>query len=77
MNNNKEHKKIGKWLREKRERARLTQAQLANLIGRHESYVGRYEAGHRLELAQFFKIAAILEAEPAEVIRTCVENNPR
>ena len=76
MNNSKEHQKIGKWLRDKRELAKLTQAQLAGLIGRHESYVGRYEAGHRVELAQFFKIAAILNAEPSEVIESCVENKP-
>ena len=75
MNNFKDHKKIGKWLKGKREIAGLTKAQLAKLTGLHQSFVGRYEAGQRLDIIQFTKIALALNAEPGEVIEACIEES--
>ena len=55
MKNIKEHKKIGEWLKAKRELAGLSQAQLAAALGCKESFVGRVEAGQRLNIIEFTK----------------------
>ena len=73
MNNVKEHKKIGEWLKAKREQAGLSKAQLASLTGHHKTFVGRYEGGQRLDIIQFTKIALALKAKPCEVIESCIE----
>jgi transcriptional regulator with XRE-family HTH domain len=74
MTNTKEHKTIGKWLRVKREEACLSRAQLAGLIGRNESFIGRYESGVRLDVIQFAKIVIALKADPCKVFKQCLEN---
>jgi transcriptional regulator with XRE-family HTH domain len=74
MNNIREHKKIGEWLKQKRELAGFSKAQLARLIGHHESFVGRFEGGQRLDIIQFTKIALALNAMPCEVIESCIED---
>jgi transcriptional regulator with XRE-family HTH domain len=71
----KEHKKIGEWLRAKRELAGLSQAQLAAVIGNTKSFVGRYEAGQRLDIIMFTKIALALNAKPCEAFESCIEGN--
>jgi transcriptional regulator with XRE-family HTH domain len=73
VNNIKAHKKIGEWLKQKREQAGLSKAELAKLSGHHKSFVGRYEAGQRLDIIQFTKIALALNAKPCEVIESCIE----
>lgn len=73
VKNTKEHRKIGEWLRQKREQAGLSKDQLARLIGHHVSFVARYEAGQRLDIVQFTKIALALDAQPLEVLESCIE----
>jgi transcriptional regulator with XRE-family HTH domain len=73
VNTINEHQKIATWLKEKREQAGLTQAQLAKLIGRHPSFVGHYESGKRLEIVKFFEIVAALNAKPDDAISACLE----
>ena len=63
------HRKIGQWLKEKREQAGLTQTQLAGEIGRHRSFVVKYEAGRRMEIMQFVVISRVLKADPREGIQ--------
>ena len=75
MNNIKEHKKIGEWLKKKRELAGLSKAKLASLSGHHKSFVDRYEAGQRLDIIQFTKIALALSAKPSEVMESCIEHS--
>jgi transcriptional regulator with XRE-family HTH domain len=74
MTYTKEHKKIGKWLKAKREKSCLSRAQLAGFIGRNESFIGRYESGVRLDVIQFAKIVIALKADPCEVFKQCLEN---
>jgi len=69
------HKRIGQWLKAKRESAGLTQAQLASRIGRHKSFIGRYEAGGRLGIVPFIKISIILKASTDEAIRVFTESD--
>lgn len=75
MNNIAEHKKIGEWLKDQRVLAGLSKAQLASMIGHHKSFVGRYEAGQRLDIIQFTRIALALNVEPAHVMKSCIEGN--
>ncbi len=63
------HRKIGQWLKEKREAAGLTQVQLAKKLGRRRSYVAKYEAGQRVEIVQFVVIARVVKADPREGIQ--------
>ena len=51
-------------------RSRLTQAQLAQRLGRSSSFVFRYEAGARyLDVAEFIVIARALDLDPYELLR--------
>ena len=77
MNYSEEHKKIGEWLREKRKASNLTKTQLAGLIGCHKSVIGRYEAGSRMGIIQFFKITAALNANAEEALELCAEGDRR
>jgi transcriptional regulator with XRE-family HTH domain len=52
----------------------LTQADVAQKLGRPQSYVAKYEGGERrLDVVEFIEVAYALEAEPshllAEIIR--------
>lgn len=51
----------GNMLRERRKELNLTQKQLAERIGREQSYIARVENGKAdIQLSSFFRIAAIL-----------------
>lgn len=49
----------------------ITQAQLAESLNRPQSFVSKYESGERrLDLVEFLEIAAALQFDPCELIRT-------
>lgn len=51
----------GNMLRERRKELKLTQKQLAEKLGREQSYIARVENGKAdIQLSSFFRIAAIL-----------------
>lgn len=51
----------GKMLRDRRKELSLTQKQLAEKLGREQSYIARVECGKAdIQLSSFFRIAAIL-----------------
>lgn len=51
----------GNMLRERRKELKLTQKQLAEKIGREQSYIARVENGKAdIQLSSFFRIAAVL-----------------
>ena len=75
MKNIREHKKIGEWLKAKRELAGLSQTQLAAAMGCHKSFVSRFEAGQRLDIVEFTKIALSLKANPCEAVEICIEGS--
>jgi transcriptional regulator with XRE-family HTH domain len=64
----KARRALGTWLAGKRKVAGQSRAQVAELIGQNEAFVGRYEAGSKLGLVDFGKIIEVLGAEPEEVI---------
>lgn len=51
----------GNLLKERRKELRLTQREVAEMIGREQSYIARVERGKAdIQLSSFFRIAAIL-----------------
>ncbi|MDE6554135.1 MAG: helix-turn-helix domain-containing protein [Muribaculaceae bacterium] len=51
----------GNMLRERRKELKLTQKQVAEKLGREQSYIARVESGKAdIQLSSFFRIAAIL-----------------
>jgi transcriptional regulator with XRE-family HTH domain len=57
-----------------RERAGLTQRDLAATLRRPRSFVGRMEAGERrIDVIEFIEIARALGADPTELFRKLVE----
>ncbi|MBE7557719.1 helix-turn-helix transcriptional regulator [bacterium] len=53
-----------------RRRRGVTQAALAAAIGRHQSYVSKYERGERrLDVIEFLEVAKALEVDPADILR--------
>ncbi len=51
----------GNMLRERRKELNLTQKQIAEKIGREQSYIARIEQGKTdIQLSSFFRIAAVL-----------------
>lgn len=47
----------------------LTQAQLAEKLGRPQSFVAKYEgAERRLDVLEFLDVTAALEADPCEIL---------
>ena len=51
----------GNILRERRKELNLTQRQIAEKIGREQSYIARVESGKAdIQLSSFFRIAAVL-----------------
>lgn len=48
----------------------ITQLQLAELLGRPQSFVSKYESGERkIELSEFFLICNALNEPPSELIK--------
>lgn len=53
-----------------REKAGLTQQQLADRLDRHQSFVAKYEGGERrIDVVEFLAIARALETDAARLIR--------
>ena len=62
---------FGLALRSLRQRAQLTQEQLADLCGLHRTYIGGLERGERnLGLLNIYALARALKTTPAELLRT-------
>lgn len=65
-----EHQKLISLLIAAREKAGLTQQQLANHLGRPQSFVAKYEGGERrIDVIEFLAIARALELDPARTVR--------
>lgn len=53
-----------------RERAGLTQTELAAKLGRPQSFVAKYEGGERrLDVVEFLEVATALGADPVVILR--------
>jgi len=64
----KEYKIVGAALAAARERAALTQSQLAKLLRKPQSFVSSYENGQRrIDILELLRIAEALDADPRRV----------
>lgn len=53
-----------------RRKAGLTQQQLAKRLGRHQSFVAKYETGERrLEVIEFVQICCVIGIRPERVLK--------
>jgi transcriptional regulator with XRE-family HTH domain len=60
-----------------RRKAGLTQLALAERLRRPQSFVSKYERGERrLDVVEFLEVAAVLDADPHELIRELLEKAP-
>lgn len=65
-----EHLKLRELLIAARKKAGLTQAQVAERLGRPQSFVAKYEGGERrLDVVEFIHVAAALDVDPARFVR--------
>ncbi len=64
------YEKFQKLLIEYRQKQGITQTRLADLLGRPQSFVSKYENGERrLDLIEFLDITAALEIDPFAFIQ--------
>lgn len=67
------YKQLQRLLKNARKEAGLTQAQVAGLLGRPQSYVAKYENGERrLDVIEFLDVAAALKLDASKVVRSLV-----
>lgn len=65
-----EHVRLIEFLIAAREKAGLTQQQLAGKLGKHQSFVAKYEGGERrLDVVEFLHIARALSFDASRAIR--------
>ena len=66
----KKYRLLLDWLIEARKDADLTRQQVADKLGRPQSFVAKYEGGERrLDVVEFLEIAGILGADPRAIIQ--------
>ena len=69
------HLKLRELLVAARTRAGLTQRQVAEALGRPQSFVAKYEGGERrLDVIEFLQIASVLGADPNRIIRALAKS---
>lgn len=74
----KDHKLVGKHLAEVRERANVTQQELAKRLGKPQSFVSAYERGQRrIDILEFLRISEALRADPRQIFSAIFERRPR
>lgn len=65
-----EHQRLVSLLVAAREKAGMTQQQLADRLGRPQSFVAKYEGGERrIDVVEFLAIANALDLDPARAVR--------
>ena len=65
-----ESAKLAELLREAREKAGLTQAQLAKKLSKPQSFVAKYEGGERrIDMIEFLNITEAIGANPVKIVK--------
>ncbi|MGY3332967.1 transcriptional regulator with XRE-family HTH domain [Mesorhizobium sp. USDA 4775] len=64
------HRRLAELLAEKRKAAGLTQADVAEKLGRHQPFIANIENGERrLDVVEFLTLAKIIGFDPHEILR--------
>ena len=65
-----EHQRLIALLASARTKAGMTQQQLADRLGKPQSFVAKYEGGERrIDVVEFLAIARVLDFDPARAVR--------
>jgi transcriptional regulator with XRE-family HTH domain len=65
-----EHAKLRELLVAARKKAGLTQQDVADRLGRPQSFVAKYEGGERrLDVVEFLQVAAAVNSDPTRILR--------
>ena len=64
------YRRLREWLIEARHARGISQAQLADLLGRPQSFISKYERGERrLDFVEVLEIAAALHVDACDLVR--------
>jgi transcriptional regulator with XRE-family HTH domain len=70
-----EHRTLCALLVACRRKAGLSQAEVAQRLGKPQSYVAKYEGGERrLDVVEFLAVAAAIDADPRRIIRDLMKD---
>jgi transcriptional regulator with XRE-family HTH domain len=65
-----QHQKLRELLIAARKKAKLTQAEVAERLGRPQSFVAKYEGGERrLDVIEFIEVARAMDIDPVKMLR--------
>jgi transcriptional regulator with XRE-family HTH domain len=65
-----EHEAFRALMADARDKAGLTQEKLAERLGKHQSFVAKYEGGERrLDVIEFLWITRAIGADPVKILR--------
>ena len=68
------HAALCALLIEARDRAGLTQKQLAKRLGKHQSFVAKYEGGERrIDVLEFLTITRAIGADPVRLLKALID----
>ena len=74
----KDHRFVGKALADVRDRANVTQQELATRLGKPQSFVSAYERGQRrIDILEFLRITDALRADPRQIFSSILERRAR
>jgi transcriptional regulator with XRE-family HTH domain len=72
-----QHQALRELLVAARKSAALTQLEVAQRLGRPQSFVAKYEGGERrLDVIEFISVARALEQDPERVFKLLVHGSP-
>jgi transcriptional regulator with XRE-family HTH domain len=64
------YRRLCEWLIEARRTRGISQAQLADVLGRPQSFISKYERGERrLDFVELLEIAAVLRVDACDLVR--------
>jgi len=68
------YERFRRMLIAEREKAGVTQTQLAKALGRPQSFVSKYETGERrIDVEEFLQIAEALQTDASGMVRTLLQ----
>jgi transcriptional regulator with XRE-family HTH domain len=72
------HESLRRLLKERRQRADLSQQEVANRIGRGQTFVSAVERGqHRVSVLEFLELAEAIGFDPAAALRRVAKTAKR
>jgi len=67
------HEALVAFLIDRREKAKLTQAELAKKLGRYQSFVARVESGQRrIDIIELLDLAEVIGFDPREALKRLI-----